>query len=427
MLTRPEPPHYRAELATCAAPRGIARGSSRSSTVARPIALRRPRAPVRPSATVTTLAEQLAKLPSNLRAELARTGFDPKRLETWAATLGATTADRNRVQGEVAPPEPGDVTAAPEPGSPEAERFAERGLAAIARGELALVVLAGGMATRMGGVVKALVEAAGGQTFLELRLAEHDRWSERSGSIVPLWLMTSYATDEPIRRALGPRLGGDAIATFVQGASLRLARDGSLFLDANGSPSVYATGHGDLPEALAASGLLERFRARGGRYVWIANLDNLGAGIDPVLLGWHIAHGAPLSVEVVSKVGSDRGGIPVRWNGRPVVLEELRLPTGFDAAQVRVFNTNTFLVDARALAELRMDFTWLEVEKKVDGRPAVQFERLVGEMTTVLDTRFVRVPRDGVRSRFLPVKDPAELETRRAEIAAVARDRGMLG
>ena len=57
------------------------------------------------------------------------------------------------------------------------------------------------------------------------------------------------------------------------------------------------------------------------------------------------------------------------------------------------------------------------VEKQVDGRPAVQFERLIGELTSALESRFVHVPREGQRSRFLPVKDTAELERRRPEIA----------
>ena len=58
-------------------------------------------------------------------------------------------------------------------------------------GELAFsAVMAGGMATRMGGVVKALVPAFDGHTFLELRLNENATWSRRAGRAVPLWLMT---------------------------------------------------------------------------------------------------------------------------------------------------------------------------------------------------------------------------------------------
>ena len=68
----------------------------------------------------------------------------------------------------------------------------------------------------------------------------------------------------------------------------------------------------------------------------------------------------------------------------------------------------------------------ITVTKKVDGKPTIQFERLVGEVTSYLDTRFLRVPRSGAQSRFLPVKDPAELESRRPEIEAVCQARGML-
>jgi UTP--glucose-1-phosphate uridylyltransferase len=240
--------------------------------------------------------------------------------------------------------------------------------------------------------------------------------------------MTSETTNGPIREALGPRLrtDGDRCVTFEQDVSLRLTPEGELFLDERGEPSVYATGHGDLPDALRRSGILGRFLARGGSTLWMANLDNLGATVDPAILGWHLAHRGPLTVEVVDKVGADRGGGPVRWDGRPIIVEELRLPLGFDPATVPVFNTNTFLADAAALDALAMEWTYVEVEKKVGERRAVQFERLLGELTVGLPTRFLRVPREGVASRFLPVKDAGELGRRRPEIEAIARARGIL-
>jgi UTP--glucose-1-phosphate uridylyltransferase len=96
-----------------------------------------------------------------------------------------------------------------------AVRLAEKGAAELAAGRVALVVLAGGMATRMGGVVKALVEALPGKTFLELRLAEVDALGKRYGKTPPLWLMTSDATDEKTREALGSRLDGEGVAAFL--------------------------------------------------------------------------------------------------------------------------------------------------------------------------------------------------------------------
>lgn len=373
------------------------------------------------------IAQEIEALSPETKTLLRDLAFDRALLTRLAATLGQDVNARNRIAGGVEPPRPEDVTDVPEPGSLAHTQLEQLGIGCIRRGELAVVVLAGGMATRMGGLVKALVPVVRDHTFLDLRIAENHHWRQYADGPIPLWLMTSYATNQKLRAALGSHLDNDLVATFVQNVSLRLTPDGHLFTDAQGHPSLYASGHGDLPDALRRSGLLERFIARGGKYVSIVNVDNLGATIDPVILGWHASHGAPVSVEVVDKVGSDKGGSPVRWNDRVVIMEEFRMPRSFDPTTVRVFNTNTFLVDAQVLQNLSMEFTWLQVEKNVDGRKAVQFERLINEITMHLDTRCLRVPREGLRSRFLPVKDPDELEHRRPEIEAVAADRKMLG
>jgi UTP--glucose-1-phosphate uridylyltransferase len=379
----------------------------------------------------TDLAEALSHLDSTLRARLEACGFDGERLIRFAQSLrapdaAAKRAQENRVSGEVRPPAPGDLRELPPAGSAEDKRLAQLGRGALARGEVAFCVMAGGMATRMGGVVKALVEALPGKTFLDLRLAENRTASERAGRTIPLWLMTSEATEGPIREALAARGAPAHVRTFRQDLSLRLTPDGSLFLGADGRPSTYAPGHGDLPDALRRSGLLDEFRASGGEVVWIANLDNLGASLDERILGVFLGSGAEVMVEVCDKEPGDRGGIPVHAQGRLQVLEEFRLPAGFDASQVRVFNTNTFLVQAEPLATAPLEWTFFYVEKKVDGKTAVQFERLLQELTARLRATYLRVPRGGADSRFLPVKDHDELARRRAEIEAIARSRGML-
>jgi UTP--glucose-1-phosphate uridylyltransferase len=392
--------------------------------------------------TESDLRSEIASLPGDLRERLARAGFDEDILISLAKPLQARARgeaaprkeERNRVIGVVELPRPEDVKPAPSVGSSEHQRLAAKGLEAIRKGELAFCVLAGGMATRMGGVVKALVKAFDDHTFLELRLHENATWSREAGKPVPLWLMTSEATDGPMREELR-RLGApEHVKTFLQGLGLRLTLAGRLFRDEDGQPSTYAPGHGDLPEALRRSGLLGSFVAAGGKYVWIANLDNLGATIDPAILGLFVESSADVLVEVAPKAPGDRGGIPV-WADAPdgkslvrrlQVLEEFRLPPGFDAAAVQVFNTNTFLVRADPLLHARGASTWFEVEKKVGSEVAVQFERLLQELTAAMPAAYVRVPRTGVESRFLPVKDYAELETRRDEIRAVAQGRGMM-
>jgi UTP--glucose-1-phosphate uridylyltransferase len=108
------------------------------------------------------------------------------------------------------------------------------------------------------------------------------------------------------------------------------------------------------------------------------------------------------------------------------VLEEFRIPSSFDPSSVRVFNTNTFHVHAPTLLALDMEWRFFAVEKKVDGTPVVQFERIVNEITDVLSTVYLCPPRTGAEARFLPVKDPEELERRRSEIETVVRARGIL-
>ncbi len=376
------------------------------------------------------LLAQVAALDPGLRARLEAAGFDPALFCAQARSL--TEGDpltrrslRNRVRGEVRVPTSGELVEAPS--GDDAQELARLGMSLIARGGLAFCVMAGGMATRMGGVVKALVPVLGDATFLDLRLLENSALGERAGRPVPLWLMTSDATDARLRTALEAANARPHIATFTQNLSLRLTPEAALFGDAGGQPSTYAPGHGDLPAALRRSGLLEAFVAQGGDVVWITNVDNLGATVDPAIVGAFLRSGKPLMVEVCPKAPGDKGGIPVHAEEKLQILEEFRLPEGFDAGAVRVFNTNTFLVSAKALLTTRYPSTYFEVEKTVDGRPAIQFERLLQELTAHLDASYLKVSRQGAASRFEPVKDNAELAARRDAIEAIMRARGIVG
>jgi UTP--glucose-1-phosphate uridylyltransferase len=106
------------------------------------------------------------------------------------------------------------------------------------------------------------------------------------------------------------------------------------------------------------------------------------------------------------------GGAPARVDGRLGLLEGPQFPPDFDQDRIRVFNTNTTTI---ALDTLDRDFDlqWLHVQKTVDGRPAVQLERLYHQIAWELDTTFLEVPRSGPRGRFFPIKEPEDLEAAR--------------
>jgi UTP--glucose-1-phosphate uridylyltransferase len=340
---------------------------------------------------------------------LERFGFDEPQFEVLRARVasGELSAESNLVRGAIEPPRADDITKLPQSGDAGFEATRDAGLDALRRGEVAQVVLAGGMATRFGGVVKAVLAAVDGLSFLEAKLVQTAALEREVGLAVPVALMTSFATDAAIREHIVERGLGEPLV-FNQFVSLRLEASGELYRDTEGRPSLYAPGHGDLFSALRRSGTLAALRDHGVRYVTVSNVDNLGARVDPVVIGAHVTGGRPLTCEVARKEG-DMGGAPVRVDGRLQLVEGPRFPPSFDQELVPVFNTNTTLFDLDTL-DAEYDLSWLYVLKEVDGRPAVQLERLYHEVSAFVETQYLEVPRRGPQGRFLPIKTPADLE-----------------
>ena len=355
-------------------------------------------------------------------------GFDRALFERLRSAFrsGELSVDRNRVRGTLSPPGEQHVRPLPPLGSPERAALAERGAAAIHAGQVGAVVLAGGMATRFGGVVKAAVDALPGKSFLTLKLSDLRAAARDHGGRVRAYVMSSFATHSVLREMIvAEQTEAVPVELFSQFISLRLTPDGEPFVSGDGKVSPYAPGHGDLTFALRASGALQDFLAKGGRLLTVSNVDNLGATLDPAVIGAHLAAGVQMTVEVGRRTPGELGGVPVQLDGKLQIVEDFRLPAGFDFAQVPHFNTNTFVLDAAAL-DRDFPLTWFVVRKKVDGREAIQFEHLVGELTAFLSCAGLEIARDGVDGRFQPAKDPEELARRQPEIERILRSRRVL-
>lgn len=362
----------------------------------------------------------LEAIPADLRALLDRFHFDRIPFDELRARIKATK-DLDSLHAIVDPitpaPDSAIVPAHPR-GTDEHKALEAQGRHWIERGELAVVILAGGMATRFGGVVKALARLGDDTSvrFLDVKLADIERHPG-----IDVTFMTSFATHDQLSKALVRE--GVQHHLAPQFASLRLARDGSLFLDDTGRPSPYATGHGDLPEALQCSGAVARWQKKGVQTVLVMNVDNLGATVDPALFALHRTLGGAVTAELVPKRPGDKGGVAALHRGQVKLCEAFRLPKDFPHDAIPTFNTNTLWIDVDALAQEERRWTWCVAKKMVEGREAIQLERLVGEMTWWHASRYVVVPRDGRESRFLPVKDVVDLEQSRAEFEAVLHER----
>jgi UTP--glucose-1-phosphate uridylyltransferase len=353
------------------------------------------------------------------RSLLDSLGFDADTFAALARSLREGTLPPNQVVGEVVAPAAGVIRPPVAPTSPQGAAMTEAGLQLLAQGRAAMVVLNGGMATRFGGRVKGVVDALPGRSFLGLQASRLAALAA-GGSAASLLVMNSRATDPATRAHLVDHdhfgLSADDVFCFLQSGAPRLTPEGALYRDERGAISIYGPGHGDLLPSLRRSGALSWLRERGVEYLLMANVDNLGGALDPHLLGTFAASGDEMMGEVVAKDPGDLGGSPASVDGRVQLVEDFAFPEGFDKDCIPVFNTNTLWFRTDAL-DRDFPLRWYCVQKKADDSPVVQFERLVGQVSWFLDTRWALVSRD----RFQPVKSPEDLE------AAQPRLRKMFG
>jgi UTP--glucose-1-phosphate uridylyltransferase len=357
---------------------------------------------------------------------LTRHGFDATEFEEIRRRVAhkELSLEANRETGRVEAPPPDAIKDVPRTGSAEKAAAEAAGREAIARGDLAVVILNGGMATRFGGVVKGVVEVLPSHSFLRLKVMDVLARARECGGRIPIYIMNSFATDAATRAHFAEHgnfgIPAEDLGFFVQSIAPRLTPAGKIFRDADKDPSFYSPGHGDFVKAFRRSGRLAELRAAGCRHVFVSNVDNLGARVSPEIVGLHVLARKQATVEVAPKWPGDQGGAPALVDGKLQVVEGFRFPESFDQDSIPVFNCNTFTFAADAL-DRDFDLSWYYVEKKIGTKKVVQVERLIGELSRFLDCLYLRVKRTGDENRFFPIKTPSDLEAAREDLAALLK------
>ena len=306
-----------------------------------------------------------------------------------------------------------------------------------------VIKLNGGLGTSMGMTApKSLLEVKDGLTFLDVTVRQILDLRERTGARLPLVLMNSFATRDASRVALAPY---DALpvagvpADFVQSKVPKLAADDLAPVIWPDDPALEwaPPGHGDLYPALSSSGMLDALLDAGYEYAFVANVDNLGAVMEPRILAWFARERISFLMEVADRTEADRkGGHLARRADRGFVLREVAqtpdedLEAFQDIGRHRFFNTNTLWIDLRALAAVLeerngvLGLPMIVNRKTVDpgdsASPAVyQLETAMGAAIDVFDgARAVRVP----RTRFAPVKTTNDLLALRSDAYVLHED-----
>ncbi|MEI6446404.1 MAG: UTP--glucose-1-phosphate uridylyltransferase [Actinomycetes bacterium] len=298
-----------------------------------------------------------------------------------------------------------------------------------------VIKLNGGLGTGMGMTrAKSLIEAREGLTFLDVIARQVIGLRERTGARPPLIAMNSFAPRDDTLAALAthPGIESDLPLDFLQNRVPKLRADDLHPVDWPAYPGHEwaPPGHGDLYTALVTSGLLERMLAAGYRYAFVSNADNLGATLDPAILGWFAAEGIPFLMEVADRTAADRKGghLARRPDGGLILREIAQVPDSDldsfqDTGRHRFFNTNTLWLDLQALAARIddgggvLDLPLIVNRKTVDpgdsdSTAVIQLESAMGAAIGLFEgAQAIRVP----RTRFAPVKTTSDLLALRSD------------
>jgi UTP--glucose-1-phosphate uridylyltransferase len=323
---------------------------------------------------------------------------------------------------------------------PDASELPAGGEEALER--VVVLKLNGGLGTSMGMTkAKSLLEVKEGLSFLDIIVRQVLHLRERTGASIPLLLMHSFATRDDSLAALAryPELELDLPLDFVQGKVPKLLADEFEPVEWPDNPALEwaPPGHGDVYTSLATSGLLGELLDRGYEYLFLSNADNLGAVLDPRILGWFAEQRLPFLSEVTDRTEGDKKGghLARRRDGGLVLRETAQTPDedmeAFqDTARHRFFNCNTIWLDLRALErtleegdgvlELPMIVNRKTVDPNDSSSPEViQLETAMGAAIDVFDgAAALHVP----RSRFAPVKTTNELLAVRSDAYELADD-----
>jgi len=288
--------------------------------------------------------------------------------------------------------------------------------------KLCVLKLNGGLGTSMGCVgPKSVIEVRSELSFLDLNVLQTNDLNMQHNAKVPLILMNSFNTHDDTLKVITKYTNvKEPIRTFNQSRFPRIIKDSLLPMakDPQGDlEDWYPPGHGDVYRALYNSGLLDEMLREGKEFVFLSNIDNLGATVDLKILHYMESNKIDFLAEVTDKTRSDiKGGTLIEYEGKARLFEIAQCPPSKvdefkSIKKFKIFNTNNLWISLKAIKELVQADKLKDVEvivnpKKARGKEVIQLETAAGAAIQFFNNaKGVNVP----RSRFLPVKSTSDL------------------
>ncbi|KAL9601788.1 MAG: hypothetical protein Q9219_002278 [cf. Caloplaca sp. 3 TL-2023] len=211
------------------------------------------------------------------------------------------------------------------------------GLELVSKGQVAVVLMAGGQGTRLGSTdpkgcfniglpsQKSLFQIQAERIWKVQQLAEKE--SGKKDIAIPWYVMTSGPTRRPTERFFDDHnyfgLNKDNVLIFEQGVLPCISNDGKILLESKAKVAVAPDGNGGLYQALLTSNVRTDMRKRGIQHIHAYCVDNCLVKVaDPVFIGFAASKDVDIATKVVRKRNAKEPvGLILRKNGKPDVVE----------------------------------------------------------------------------------------------------------
>jgi len=311
-----------------------------------------------------------------------------------------------------------------------------------------MVKLNGGLGTGMGlEKAKSLLPLKDGLTFLDFIAKQVGQMRSAYGVPLAFMLMNSFATSADTLEYLskyGDLQSEGLPLEFVQNKAPKVTASDLTPADwpADKGHEWCPPGHGDLYPAMLGTGTLDALLAKGFKYMFVSNSDNLGATMDLKLLTWFAESGAPFAMECAQRTDADKKGGHLATDastGGLLLRESAQCPDEDEkefqnVGKYKYFNTNNLWVNLEALKAAidkndgALPLPVIKNSKTVDPRDKASTKVL--QLETAMGAAIAAFPGASAilipRTRFAPVKTTNDMLALMSDAYEVTSDFRMI-
>jgi UDP-N-acetylglucosamine/UDP-N-acetylgalactosamine diphosphorylase len=278
------------------------------------------------------------------------------------------------------------------------KKYEKVGREVIAKGEVGLVILAGGMGSRLKWnkpkgtfPISNVLKKSLFQIFLEKVFACQKKYGKKLFVAIMTSKRNYKETFGFLKRNKFFGLKRDQVDLFIQDELPFLDDKGNFFLE-RGKIAKGPCGNGSFFKNFKT----EKFRKRGIKYVNVVQVDNpLFNPFDEVLMGFHKVQKKDISIIAIKREKFlKKKGVFYRYNGRIGVLEDLYVKgiKDFKEGDFRYLNTGIFCVNLNSIKDFDMPLH--KVKKEFLGKKIFKFEKLVLDVLNYLKGDVICYPRN---------------------------------